>query len=99
MRDQRRRGGALRTATAFGVGATLGSIVALLYAPTSGKATRRRLAMKAKNFQKAAIRRIGRTQRVLANRAESAREAATEWITDHMPHQGNGNRHRVVRHA
>lgn len=99
MRDQRRRGGAFRTATAFGLGAAMGSIVALLYAPASGKATRRRLAMKAQNLRKAAVRRIGQTQRVLVNKAESVREAATEWISDHIPHQANGNKRRLVRHA
>lgn len=99
MKDQRRRGGVFRTAAAFGLGAAMGSIAALLYAPASGKVTRRRLAMRARNLQKDTLRRIGRTQRVLANKAESVREAATEWITDHIPHQGNGNRHRTVRHA
>ena len=98
MRDQRRRGGAFRTATAFGLGAALGSVVALLYAPASGQVTRRRLALRTRNLQRAALRRIGRTQRVLVNKAESVREAATEWIADHIPHQGNG-KHRVARHA
>jgi len=99
MRDQRRRGGAFRTVAAFGLGATIGSVIALLYAPVSGKVTRQRLALRARNLQKTALRRIGRTQRVLANKAESVREAATEWISDHIPHQANGSRHRPVRHA
>ncbi|MBI4340817.1 MAG: YtxH domain-containing protein, partial [Candidatus Omnitrophica bacterium] len=52
MKEQRRRGGFLRTVAAFGLGATAGSIVALLYAPASGKITRRRLAMRAQVLRK-----------------------------------------------
>ena len=101
MREQRRRGGAFRTAAAFSFGAAAGSILALLYAPASGQVTRRRLGTKARQLQRNAIRKLGRTQRVLATKAEHVREAATEWITEHVPH-GNGKhpiRHRVVRHA
>ena len=101
MRGIRKRGGVLRTAAAFSLGATAGSVIALLYAPASGKVTRRRLALKARMLQRRVSRRIGETQRVLANRAERVREAATEWIAEHVPH-GNGRhtiRHRVVRHA
>jgi gas vesicle protein len=101
MRDQRRRGGAFRTIAAFGLGAATGSILALLYAPASGKVTRRKLALRAQNLKRTAIRRFGQTQRALAVRAENVREAATEWITDHMPHGNGGHRvrRREVRHA
>ena len=101
MKENRRRGGFVRTATAFTLGATVGSIISLLYAPASGKLTRRRLSMKARNLQRTMTRRLGQTQRVLATKAEHVREAATEWITDHVPH-GNGKhpiRRRVLRHA
>jgi len=97
VRDQRRRGGALRTFTAFGIGATVGSLIALLYAPASGTVTRRRMALRARNLRKAAVRRLGHTQRMLATRAGDMREAATEWITDHMPRYGNGR--RAVHHS
>lgn len=97
MKEIRRKGGFVRTAVAFTLGATAGSVIALLFAPASGKVTRRRLAMKARNLQRVAIRRIGETQRVLANKAEHVREAATGWISDHLPHT-NG-KHRLVRHA
>jgi len=97
MKEIRRKGGFVRTAVAFTLGATAGSIIALLYAPAAGKVTRRRLAMKARNLQRVAIRRLGETQRVLANKAEGVREAATGWISDHLPHT-NG-KHRLVRHA
>ncbi len=101
MKENRQRGGGLRAFVAFTLGATVGSIAALLYAPASGQVTRRRLAMKARNVQRAALRRLGETQRVLATKAERVREAASEWITDHVPH-GNGRhpiRHRTTRHA
>ena len=100
MKENRQRGTGLRTFVAFALGATVGSIVALLYAPASGQVTRRRLAMKARTLQRAALRRLGETQRALATKAESVREAAAEWIGDHVPH-GNG-RHtarRPIRHA
>ena len=100
MKENRRRGGTFRTVAAFALGATAGSLIALLYAPASGKVTRRRLAMRVRNLQRKAARRIGETQRALATKADRVREAATEWIAEHVPH-GNGRqiRHRTVRHA
>lgn len=99
MRQQqpRRRGGAFRTFAAFGLGAAAGSIIALLYAPASGKVTRRKLAMRAQALRKNAVRRIGQTQKVLAGKAIEVREAATEWLAEHMPNT-NGNGHRRVAH-
>ena len=103
MKEIRRRGGALRTAFAFTLGAAAGSIAALLYAPASGKVTRKRIALKVQGLQRTAARRIGQTQRVLAAKAADVREAATEWIAEHVPHRnGNGRhpvRHRALRHA
>ena len=90
-----RRGGTLRTIVAFSLGATIGSIAALLYAPASGEVTRRRLALKVRNMQRSAARQLGQTQRAFAKRAGQVREAASEWIAEHMP-QGNG-RHPLRR--
>ena len=101
MKEDRQRKGTFRTVVAFALGATAGSLIALLYAPASGKVTRRRLAMKARSIQRTAIRRLGQTQRVLATKAEHVREAATEWVAAHVPH-GNGRhpaRRRELRHA
>ncbi len=101
MKEIRRRGGVFRTVMAFSLGATVGSMIALLYAPASGKVTRRRLVFKARTLKRAAARRLGQTTRVLASRAEHVREAATEWIADHIPHS-NGKqtmRRREIRHA
>lgn len=101
MKEIRRQGGGrLRMLGAFLFGAVAGSIVALLYAPASGKVTRRQLALKVKAFRRQAIRRIGQTQRVLASKASEVREAATEWISDHMPRNGRHQvRRRPLRHA
>ena len=101
MKEQRRTGRAFQTVATFGLGAAMGSIIALLYAPASGAVTRRRLAMKARNLQRNAIRQLGQTKRVLVSKAADVREAATEWIAEHVPH-ANGRqtlRRRTLRHA
>ena len=100
MKEIRRRGGAIRTAGVFALGAAVGSIFALLYAPASGQVTRRRLALKARNMRKAVVRRIGQTGRALTTRASVVRDAAGEWLAERMG-QRNG-RHairRPIRHA
>ena len=101
MKEIRRRGGAFRTAAAFTLGAAAGSVLALLYAPASGQVMRKRLARKVEGLRREAGRRLGRTRKVIATQAEQVREAATEWIVEHVPH-GNGRhpiRHRALRHA
>ena len=99
---QQRRGVPFHTVRDFTLGtilgAAVGSIAALLYAPASGEMTRRRLGRKVRELRRTAARRIGQTQRVLARKAEDVREAAAGWITEHMPH-GNGRPHRALRHA
>ncbi len=101
MRENRRRGkqgNIVRTAATFAVGAGIGSILALLFAPASGKATRRRLLMEVRNQQKVLGRRLGQATKVLATKAEYVREAATDWITEHVPHT-NGKHARTIRHT
>lgn len=99
MAQIRRRGGAVRTVFAFGFGAAVGSLLALLYAPASGAVTRKRLANRIRTMKKGAVRRLGQTQRVLASKAEDVREAATEWISDHMPRNNGNGRHRALHQA
>lgn len=98
----RRRGGVLKSAAVFTLGAAVGSIAALLYAPASGKQTRRRIAMRVQTLRRETGRNLGRTRRALATQAVQVREAATGWIAEHIPH-GNGNgrqaRRPVARHA
>lgn len=97
----RQGGGILRTLGAFVTGAAAGSIATLLYAPTSGAVTRRRIGLKVQALRREAQRRIGKTQRALVGKASKVREAATEWIAEHVPHR-NGRqpiRQRAVRQA
>lgn len=104
MKAQPRRNGRGRTMVAFTLGAAAGSILALLYAPASGQVTRRRLMLKARSARKAAARRFVEAKKVIACKAEQVRETATDWIAEHVPHNGNGHarrtvRRRVLRHA
>lgn len=76
-----RRDGFGRTLGVFALGATMGSIIALLYAPASGDVTRRRIRTK---FQ--------RVQTQLAKQARQLREAAVErvgqtreWVMERLP--------------
>lgn len=98
MKEQRRRGGAIRTMATIGLAGGVGYLFGILFAPASGKVTRRRLAMKAQALRKATVRRIGQTQKVLACKATEVREAATTWLSEHVAHNGNGRR-RAVHHA
>jgi gas vesicle protein len=84
------------------MGAAAGSVLALLYAPTSGQVARKRIAKKMLNIRREATRRLGRTKRVIASQAVQVRDAAGEWIAEHVPHaNGNGRPHvrRIARHA
>ena len=98
---RRSSNGKFQSAAAFALGATAGSLVTLLYAPASGEVTRRRIAQRVRQLQRTTVRRLGRTGRLLVSRAGDVRDAATEWIAEHVP-QGNGRNHsirRPVRHA
>ena len=85
------------TVGVFALGATAGSLLALLFAPASGRATRRRLG---NQFRQA--------KRLLAKKAGYLKEAATEkigetreWLVDRVMN-GNGKhpvRHRIAHHA
>lgn len=60
-----------KTAGAFALGAAAGSTLALLYAPTSGRVTRKKIGQG-----------VSRAQKVLARKAELLKDAATEKLTD-----------------
>ena len=100
MKDVPRKGLGLRAVAAFAIGATLGSIVALLYAPASGKVTRRRIALRLRRVRQVAGRRFIETRLALARRAGQMQKAARGWITNHMPTNGHQRPlRRRVRHA
>ena len=87
MKEQARaRGGVRRTVGAFALGTAIGGIVALLFAPCSGRETRRQIRLK--------------TQALRRN-AEELRETAAErfavartWVLNHVP---NGHAKRLPR--
>lgn len=97
-----------QTTGAFALGATAGSLVALLYAPASGKVIRRRIGMKFRSLEKSAVRSIKQTKRLLAQKAEDIKEVATEklghtraWLSERALN-GNGSKrplHRVAHHS
>lgn len=87
MKEQyRARGGVRRTIGAFALGTTVGGIVALLFAPASGRETRRQIRLKAN---------------ALKRNADELRETASEklavartWVMNHIP---NGHAKRLPR--
>ena len=100
MKENRRAGGFLQSIATFSAGAAVVGLVALLCAPASGRVTRRRLEMRVRTTQRRIGRRIEQTQRELVHKADDLREAATDWITEHVPY-GNGRSaaRRVIHHA
>ena len=79
----------------FVIGATVGSVIALLYAPASGRVTRQRLNLK--------WRAVKRSATQLREQAARKITYARQWMTSHA--NGNGHvrrpamRRRVAQHA
>ena len=88
------KGGKGMAFAAFALGATAGSILALLFAPASGCVTRKRLAQGVRKLQRVGLRRIGQATHVLAEKVGDAKEAATEWISGHVNGK-HATRHRA----
>lgn len=108
VREMVRRPGRGRIVGAFALGAAAGSILALLYAPASGRVTRKRIGMKLRSFQRETSRRFGRAQKLLVRKAETLRDAAGErinharqWVVGHVASNGQErrSRRRALRHA
>ena len=85
MTAQRPRTGIGRAIAAFTLGASAGSILALLFAPASGKVTRTRVAQKFRQLQRTAGGKLGK-----------GIVQARSWVMDHMP---NGHVTRRPLHA
>ena len=83
-----------KTLAAFAIGATAGSLLALLFAPASGKVTRKRIAQNMAKLRKESLRRIGKATRVIAVRVGDAKDAAGEWLHKSV----NGHGKRMARH-
>ena len=77
----------------FALGAAVGSLVALLYAPASGKETRRRIGMRMRTLKQ----KTAQLREVASERINDARE----WFTEHLPngHAKRPLRRPAVRHA
>lgn len=98
MKEQRRQGGIARTIGAFALGAAAGGVVALLFAPASGKVTRKRIAMRLRTLKQSTVRQIGHLREAATERVSDARR----WVLDHMAHSNGhrkplSNRHRVAQ--
>ena len=87
MANRERRGGVGRTVGTFALGAALGSLVALLYAPASGTTTRKRIKMQFRTFQRSAVE--------LRNKAAKKISYAREWMTGRI---NGGNSKRLKPH-
>lgn len=88
MAQMRQRSGTGRTIGAFAVGAAAGSILALLFAPASGKETRKRLRLKVRELQQATT--------TMQQAATKKIKTARAWVMDHLP--SNGHVKRPTRH-
>ena len=107
MKGNRQWVGFGQTVGAFALGATAGSIIALLYAPASGRATRKRIGLKFRTLERSTGRQLLKAKKLLAKKAENLREAASEklgntreWLVERVG--GNGKHslsRRVVHHA
>lgn len=89
----------VQSVAAFALGATAGTLIALLYAPASGQVTRKRLAQKVRRLQRNAARQLQRTQHVFVTKAGKMQQAASGWINDHLPTNGRVIRRRRAHHA
>lgn len=87
-----------KTVAAFALGAVIGSIAALLYAPASGKVTRQRLVMKAREARRTAERKLALAGKELTHRAVEVRETAQEWI-QHRMQNGHARPRRRPAHV
>ena len=94
-----------QVAGAFALGATAGSAAALLLAPASGKATRKRLASKFRTLGRSATRGLKQSKKMLAKKAVLLKDATVErlgetreWLMERIPN-GNGKHHAMPRRA
>ena len=85
MKNTRPQMGIFRTIMAFGIGATVGSIAGLLFAPASGKVTRKKLGM-----------RLREVRRVAGGKLNKSITQARTWVLAHVPN-GNGHGRRPLR--
>ena len=94
-----------QVAGAFALGATAGSAAALLLAPASGRATRKKLVSKFRSMGRTAARGLRQSKKLLAKKAVGWKDATVErlgetreWLAERIPN-GNGRHHAISRRA
>jgi len=82
-----------RTVGVFALGAAAGSILALLYAPASGKETRKQIKMRMRALKQQTVQ--------LRNEATERINGARQWVVEHLPngHAKRPLRRQTMRHA
>ena len=99
MKESRRQSGIGRAIGAFTLGAAAGSVLALLYAPASGKVTRKRIAMKLRTFKQTAAHRLGDLREVATEKVSDARRWVLDRISSSNGHRKSGSaRRRLAQH-
>lgn len=91
---------------AFALGATAGSILALLSAPASGRMTRKRIGMKFRTLQNSTARQVKQTKKLLLKKAANLRHVAAgklvstrKWINQNVSNGSGKHSRRALTHA
>lgn len=92
-----------QTAGVFALGATAGSAAALLLAPASGRATRKKLISKFRSMERTAARGLQQSKKLLTKKAAGWKDATVErlgdtreWLMERIP-SGNSRHHPMPR--
>ena len=98
------------TAGGLFVGTALGGLLGLLYAPASGRVTRKKIGLQFRSWERNTARQLNHTKKLLVKKAGNLREAAAEklgdtreWLVERVA-SGNGKHHpslsrRIFHHA
>ena len=94
-----------KAAGTFALGAAAGSTLAFLFAPASGKATRKRIGMQIQSLGRTTEQKLLRAKKLLARKAVTLRASATErledtrdWVTQQMGNHRQPVPRRVPAH-
>ena len=86
----------VKTAGVFALGAAAGSAAAFLYAPASGRATRKKIALKFNSLKRSSTQQVLKAKKTLVRKAGDLRHAAVEKLSDTQEwfkeRIGNGDR-------
>ena len=96
LKPRRRAQGLWQTVGAFIIGATAGSVIALLFAPASGQLTRRRIGLKFRALQRQTTRQLKVQAKHLREAATNGVNHAREWVVGRVT---NGHNRPTTRRA